>query len=75
MSARNDDVSDINVKVLDCFLGEKFTYVAVDKMSEDEGIEHTITHRYPNEFLNFLNPTRLPPFKLDLRMGCPNMLL
>ena len=75
LSARNDDVSDINTKALDRFPGEKFTYLAADKMSEDEGIEHTITHHYPNEFLNSLNPTGLPPFKLDLKVGCPIMLL
>ena len=75
LSARNDDVSDINRKALNVFPGEMFTYLAADKMCEDEGIDRSVTNQYPNEFLNSFNPTGLPPFQVDLKVGCPIMLL
>ncbi|KAG5533996.1 hypothetical protein RHGRI_028003 [Rhododendron griersonianum] len=48
---------------------------AADKMSFDDAHDRTITNRYPNEYLNSLNPSGLPPFKLDLKVDCPIMLL
>lgn len=44
-------------------------------MCEDEGIDRTIFNHYPNEFLNSLNQIGLPPFKLDLKVGCLIILL
>lgn len=75
LSARNDDVSFINAEALKIYPGDMFTYLAADKMCEDEGVDRHITNRYPNEFLNSLNPSGLPPFQLDLKVGCPIMLL
>lgn len=75
LSARNDDVNDINLAALAVFPGEVHTYYAADKMVEDDDVDRTIMHRYPNEYLNTLNPPGLPPFKLDLKEGCPIMLL
>ena len=37
LSARNDDVNAINKAALDMFLGETCTYLAADKMSDDDG--------------------------------------
>ena len=75
MSARNDDVSDINTAALNIFPGRLYTYLAVDKMSEDNEIDPTITNRYPNEYLNSLDPPGLSTFKLELKVGCPIILL
>ena len=75
LSARNDDVSAINQSALESFHGEAVTYFAADKMVEDEDVDPRITHRYPNEFLNTLNPPGLPSFKLELKVGAPIMLL
>ncbi|XP_058211601.1 uncharacterized protein LOC131323775 [Rhododendron vialii] len=75
LSARNDDVSAINLAALNVFLGDTTTYFTADKMSFDDAHDHTITNRYPNEYLSSLNPSGLPPFKLDLKVGCPIMLL
>ena len=72
---QNDDISDINAKALDVFSEETYTYLAPDRMCEDEGFESSITNRYLNEFLDSLNPTELPHFQLDLKVGCPIMLL
>lgn len=75
LSARNDDVNAINAAALNIFPGEAFTYLAADKMSEDDGVDRTLLNRYPNEYLNSLDPTGLPPFKLELKVGCPIILL
>ncbi|KAG5562253.1 hypothetical protein RHGRI_005099 [Rhododendron griersonianum] len=75
LSARNDDVSGINIAVLNAFPGDVTSYFAADKMSNDDEHDRNITNRYPPEFLNSLNPSGLPPFKLDLKIGCPIMLL
>ncbi|KAG5544316.1 hypothetical protein RHGRI_016912 [Rhododendron griersonianum] len=44
-------------------------------MSEDDEVDRTIANRYPNEYLNSLDPTGLPPFKVELKVGCPIILL
>lgn len=75
LSARNDDVSDINVAALNITPGETITFLAADKMCEGDELDHNIRNRYPNEYLNSLNPSGLPPFKLELKVGCPIMLL
>lgn len=75
LSARNNDVSDINAAALNITPGETITFLAADKMSEGDELDHTIRNRYPNEYLNSLNPSGLPPFKLELKVGCPIMLL
>ncbi|KAG5539463.1 hypothetical protein RHGRI_019865 [Rhododendron griersonianum] len=75
LSARNDDVNAINCTALTIFPGNSYTYLAADKMSEDDGTDRSITNRYPNEYLNTLDPTGLPPFKLQLKAGCPIILL
>ncbi|XP_052172243.1 uncharacterized protein LOC127788170 [Diospyros lotus] len=75
LSARNDDVSDINTTALNIFPGRLHTYLAEDKMSEDNEVYPTITNRYPNEYLNSLDPPGLPTFKLELKVGCPIILL
>ncbi|XP_052177595.1 uncharacterized protein LOC127791659 [Diospyros lotus] len=75
LSARNDDVSDINTTALNIFPGRLHTYLAADKMSGDNEVDPTITNRYPNEYLNSLDPPGLPTFKLELKVGCPIILL
>ncbi|XP_028110161.1 uncharacterized protein LOC114308706 [Camellia sinensis] len=75
LSARNDDVSAINIAALNIFPGNTYTYLAADKMAEDDEIDPSITNRYPNEFLNSLDPPGLPAFKVELKVGCPIMLL
>ncbi|GAB2268020.1 hypothetical protein Dimus_038691 [Dionaea muscipula] len=75
LSTRNDDVNAINSIVLDMFPGEKVTYLAADKMLGENGNNVIGAYRYPNEFLNTLDPPGLPPFKLELKVGCPVILL
>ncbi|KAI8557126.1 hypothetical protein RHMOL_Rhmol05G0311100 [Rhododendron molle] len=63
LSARNEDVNAINAAALNIFPGDAISYLAADKMSEDDEVDQTIANRYPNEYLNSLDPTGLPPFK------------
>lgn len=75
LSARNEDVNAINAAALNIFPGDAISYLAADKMSEDDEVDQTIANRYPNEYLNSLDPTGLPPFKVELKVGCPIILL
>ena len=72
---QNEDVNTINKAALNIFPGLSCTYLATNKMSEDDGGDRAITNRYPNEYLNSLDPPGLPPFNLQLKVGCPIMLL
>ncbi|XP_028126921.1 uncharacterized protein LOC114323509 [Camellia sinensis] len=75
LSARNDDVNAINTAALNIFPGNTHTYLATEKMSEVDEIDRTIINRYPNEYLNSLDPLGLPAFKVELKVGCSIMLL
>ena len=70
LSARNDDVHAINSTCLHLSPGDVTIFLAADKLVEDEEND-----RYPSEFLNSLECNGLPPFKLELKIGCPIMLL
>ncbi|CAG8854379.1 12665_t:CDS:1, partial [Gigaspora margarita] len=73
LSARNDDVQDINNIVLDIFSGHKCTYLSANNIIIEDGADNT--NVYPIKYLNSLNLSGMPPFKLDLKIGCPIMLL
>ncbi|KAG5561267.1 hypothetical protein RHGRI_004335 [Rhododendron griersonianum] len=75
LSARNEDVNAINAAALHVFPGDVFTYLAADKLSKDDELDRSITNRYPNEYLNSLDPPGLPSFRVELKVGCPIMLL
>ena len=75
LSPRNEDVSFINDACLKISHGETITYLAADKISEADQLDPTVTNRFPNEYLNSLDPSGLPPFKLEIKIGCPIMLL
>lgn len=74
LSARNDDINIINTSALNIFPGETITYLAADKLCLDD-TNSSLTNGFPNEYLNSLNPPGLPLFKLELKIGCPIMLL
>ncbi|KAI3908741.1 hypothetical protein MKW98_029291 [Papaver atlanticum] len=72
--SKNDEVSEINKIVLEMFNGESHTFLGVDKQELVSGESSTCT-TYTSETLNQQNPSGLPPFKLDLKVVCPIMLL
>ncbi|CAJ0964064.1 unnamed protein product [Ranitomeya imitator] len=68
----NDDVHAFNGKILSQVQGEHSTYCSIDTIGEEEGVILTV---YPVEFLNSLNPIKMPPHELKLKPGAVIMLL
>ncbi|GBN31799.1 hypothetical protein AVEN_235925-1 [Araneus ventricosus] len=72
LTVNNERSMEINNKVLEFMPGNENVYKAVDMiMSEDTQDQLT----FPEEFLNYLTPTGLPPYELKLKRGCIIMLL
>ncbi|GBN45528.1 hypothetical protein AVEN_18971-1 [Araneus ventricosus] len=72
LTVNNERSMEINNKVLEFMPGNETVFKAVDMiMSEDP--QHQLT--FPEEFLNSLTPTGLPPYELKLKIGCIIMLL
>ncbi|GBN91272.1 hypothetical protein AVEN_45664-1, partial [Araneus ventricosus] len=72
LTVNNERSMEINNKVLEFMPGNETVYKAVDMiMSEDPQDQLT----FPEEFLNSLTPTGLPPYELKLKIGCIIMLL
>ncbi|KAF6160486.1 hypothetical protein GIB67_019255 [Kingdonia uniflora] len=75
LSTGNDNVSSINTQALEILQRKEIVYLAADILSKEDSDVRTITNRYPTEYINSLDPPRLPPLKLMLKVGCPVMLL
>src|SRR5271154_2679333 len=74
MACTNDSVMDLNAELLNKFPGEKHVLLASDSVDlEDEGINEY--QPYPVEYLNSLVSSSLPLAHLELKVGCPVMLL
>jgi hypothetical protein len=73
LAPRNDDVAVINSMVLSRFMGEKKVFQAADEMVEDPNNE--IAKTVPIEFLNSITTSGLSPARLELKLGCPLMIL
>ncbi|CAG8853283.1 29410_t:CDS:1, partial [Gigaspora margarita] len=66
-------VENINQKILNMFPGNQYTYFSVDEAIIKEGADcNTI---YSTKFLNTLNHNGMPLLKLNLKIGCPIILL
>ena len=70
----NDDVQKLNAHILQLFPGLAHTYVSADTQVVKPGMQHSI-NQVPVEFLHSLNTSRLPLANLDLKLGCPIILL
>ncbi|PIA45563.1 hypothetical protein AQUCO_01600041v1 [Aquilegia coerulea] len=75
LSARNDDVSAINGSAINLFPGELYEFLAADKVIEEDIEVENRGNQIASENLNSLDPPSLPPFNLQLKIGCPIMLL
>ncbi|XP_044019163.1 uncharacterized protein LOC122859540 [Aphidius gifuensis] len=70
LAPKNDTVNVINEKILSMFEADEKTYISFDTLSDqDDAVD------IPIEFLNSLNPSGLPPHKLDLKIGAPIILM
>ncbi|KAJ3568310.1 hypothetical protein NP233_g5793 [Leucocoprinus birnbaumii] len=78
LAARNADVSGINDKVLGLMTGKTVTYVSVDHVINEPGADsHYAMNRIPvpTEFLRRVNASGVLPGELNLKVGCPLILL
>lgn len=70
LAARNSNVDEINDIILSKLPGDIVTYTSIDTVMDQEDVVN-----YPQEFLNSLNPSGLPPHSLNLKIGAPIILL
>jgi len=75
-AARNGDVDDINMDILQKMCGNKRTYFSADEVHQPKDTEdNDQAEAFPVEFLHSLNASGLPPGELTLKIGCPLILL
>src|SRR5580658_3269702 len=65
LSARNDDVDDINKRILADFPGQEKVFHSADSVKE---LGEGQLAMYPVEYLNFINVSGLPLAKLSLKV-------
>ena len=76
LSSMNKDVKALNQTVLDWFPGPSQTFYSADFIPPSEQIgEGDPMLNYPVELLNDINGSTLPLAKLELKTGCPVMIL
>ncbi|CAK1580049.1 unnamed protein product [Parnassius mnemosyne] len=63
LAATNSSVDEINDLILTKLPGDIVTYTSIDNVMDQEDAVH-----YPQEFLNSLNPSGLPPHSLKLKI-------
>jgi ATP-dependent exoDNAse (exonuclease V) alpha subunit len=71
LSARNDDVHELNKRLLANFPGQEKIFHSVDTI-KDTGNQDVM---YPAEYLNSINLSGMPVAKLALKVGVPVMVL
>nr|CAG8545156.1 1468_t:CDS:1 [Entrophospora candida] len=64
----NNDVDEINGRIMAKYPGEQYTYYSFDSTPEDK------TNLYPIEYLNSITSQGLPPHELTLKVNAPIML-
>lgn len=74
LSARNDDVDNLNHSLLQQFSGQEITFHSADS-AEKERFDEGEDPMYPVEYLNSISASGLPLSKLKLKIGVPIMVL
>lgn len=80
LSSRNSDVTQINAEVLQRVQGDVLQFKSADSVHNPESETEAANEEdpsaiYPPEFLHSLNASALPLAKLELKIGCPIMIL
>ena len=73
LTARNDDVADLNEAVLQRLQGNELTFHSADSFTKEGGADGEF--EYPVEYLNSINLSGMPLAKLKLKIGAPVMIL
>lgn len=66
----NDNVEEVNNILIKTFPGQQRVYRSSDKI-----LDADMAHQYPVEFLNTICASGMPHHKLQVKVGCPIMLL
>lgn len=74
LSARNDEVDDINNSIVTRFPGDAHILMSADSVELENNLMNGY-QPYPPEYLNSLRASGLPLAKLVLKVGCLVMLL
>src|SRR6266446_6364904 len=76
LSSKNEDVNALNKTILERFPGDTKVFASADSIppSEHTGENDTMLN-YPVEHLNAINASSLPLANLELKIGCPVMIL
>ena len=70
LAPKNNNVCNINKRLLNLFPGDPKLYMSIDRVvKEDEVVD------YPIEFLNSINLPGLPDHMIELKVGVPIILL
>ncbi|QRV89793.1 ATP-dependent DNA helicase PIF1 [Ceratobasidium sp. AG-Ba] len=75
LTSRNDDVLILNKKILEVFPGQSQTFLSVDSVDLEHGVDNPQNGALTTEYLNSLNSASIPVSKLELKPGCPVMVL
>ncbi|KAJ8894978.1 hypothetical protein PR048_000286 [Dryococelus australis] len=70
VSPRNDTVNDINNLIIQRVPGQVKTYKSIDTVTNVDDVVH-----FPQDFLNSLNPSGLPPHELSLKVDLKENLI
>jgi ATP-dependent DNA helicase PIF1 len=73
LSARNNEVDDLNLKLLNDFPGEIKEFYSADTVVD--GTDDGDLNMYPTEYLNSINMSGLPLATLKLKIGVPVMVM
>ncbi|QRV77281.1 ATP-dependent DNA helicase PIF1 [Ceratobasidium sp. AG-Ba] len=75
LAGQNDDVLVLNKNIMEKFSGQVKSYLSVDEVVEEAGVDNPETANLSVEYLQSLNSASLPVSKLDVKLGCPVMVL
>ena len=77
LAPRNNDVDNMNNKLLSMMSGEEQVFFSTNTVAQEAGAddETSDVNTFPPEFLCTLTASGLPPGELQLKPGCPLILL
>lgn len=75
LAPRNADVDTTNAEILAKMSGVAQHYVSADTVVYEDGVDPTDQEAIPVEFLRSITGSGLPPGDLELKPGCPVILL
>jgi ATP-dependent exoDNAse (exonuclease V) alpha subunit len=75
LAPRNANVANLNECILERMAGEARQYFSADKIIHEAGADPHNAEPIPIEVLRSITSSSLPPGELNLKLGCPVILL